>query len=344
VLAYLWQRVVVDHAAAHLPQEFASALTLRGLGVHGDVIILGSQAGELLALRASDGKEIWRRKVGPVSSRPVLDGGRLYVGTDDGALVALDALDGEVRWRYAARGAILEPPVVYRDLIIFSTDADRVIALTRETGSWRWQYERETPEEFTVRGHAGVVLVGDRIYTGFADGYVVCLSATAGEVAWVRTLAGAATRFVDVNATPAVSGGVVFAASIAGGLYALDAADGTEKWHLDVQNISRLTAAGRALYVAAAEAGIYCLDLAGHVVWRQGLARAGDPGPLTVDGKYLFLPTSDKGLFIVDAPSGRLYQVFNPGAGVSAAPAFLDDRLFVLANAGTLYAMSVERF
>jgi outer membrane protein assembly factor BamB len=259
-------------------------------------------------------------------------------------VVAVDARDGALRWRYPTKGAVLEPPVVHRDTVIFSTDADHVIAVERETGKWRWQYDRETPEEFTVRGHGGVLLAGDRVFAGFSDGYLVALSADAGEVDWVRSLAGDETRFIDVNATPVLLGDAVVAASISGGLYALQAEDGTERWRLDVPGVSRLAVAGRSLYVAAADAGIYHIDERGRVIWRQGLARAGDPGPLTIDGDLLFLPTSDAGMFVVDAPTGRLWQIFNPGAGVSAAATVLDERLYVLANAGSLYALGVERF
>ena len=70
-------------------------------------------------------------------------------------------------------------------------------------------------------------------------------------------------------------------------------------------------------------------------------AGAFDPSAPLLYGDLLFLSLSDRGLMIVDRDSGRLFQSFDPGPGVSSQPAVVGDRLYVLSNGGVLYAMSL---
>ena len=53
---------------------------------------------------------------------------------------------------------------------------------------------------------------------------------------------------------------------------------------------------------------------------------------------------SDDGLFILDKRDGSLIQSFNPGSGFSTAAAVSHGMLFIVSNAGILYALNVSRF
>lgn len=348
VLSHRWNRTIADHSTAMRPQEFADvAVAVGGSAEASDgrgTLFVGSHDGTFYALSARDGSTLWKREIGSVSGQPLLTGDLLFVGTDDGVLFALTPETGEVRWQYQAKGAILRPPVASGDTLVFSTDVDKVFALDRTTGKWRWQYERETPEAFTIRGHAGVTVVDDHVYAGFADGHVVALGLGGGEVLWVRSLAGAASQFIDIDTTPVVRDGSLYAASTSGGLYALAAIDGTEQWHTSMQGADQLILDGDRLYAIAAEEGVFALDLRGHVLWRQGLAKAGDPARPVISDRYLFLAMSDGGLFIVDKRDGTLLQSFDPGNGISSSPALMGGQLFLLSNGGVLYAMNVYAF
>jgi outer membrane protein assembly factor BamB len=348
VLGFRWKRVVVNHITEHLPQEFADVAIAPVGPVEASegrgAVYVGSHAGVLYALSPRDGHELWTRQVGSVSGEPVIGGDLLFVGNDDGVMTAVVPETGAVKWTYTAKGAILRPPVVIGDTLVFSTDLDKVIALDRGTGKWRWQYERDTPEEFTIRGHAGVAVADGKVFAGFADGHVVALSLTGGEITWVRSLAGESRQFVDVDTTPVVRAGVVYAASSSGGLYALSEADGTERWHVAMTGADQLVLDEGRIFAVAAEEGLYALDLGGHVLWRQGMSKAGDPARPVVDGDYIFLSTSDYGLYIIDKRDGHLLQSFDPGPGISARPAIANDQLYVMSNGGVLYAMNVRRF
>jgi outer membrane protein assembly factor BamB len=270
--------------------------------------------------------------------------GQVYVGTDDGTFYALDPALGTVRWSYKGRGAIERRPELSADSVYVTSSADRVVAFEARTGTVRWQYERESPEGFTIHGHAGARLVEGVVYAGFSDGYLVALDGATGDPIWTRSLAGASDQFVDVDTTPTVVENMLVASSYSGGLWALRAKDSEVQWRLGIEGVSAIGIGGGRIYVAAPRDGLAALTRQGHVLWRQGLADAGDLTPPVAVGPYLVFAASRDGLFVIDRESGKLLQIFNPGRGMCAAPAIDSKarRMYALANSGSLYALDVD--
>jgi outer membrane protein assembly factor BamB len=250
-----------------------------------------------------------------------------------------------VRWSYRAKGAIERAPEMSADLVFVTTAADRVVALESATGKWKWQYERETPEGFTIHGYAGPRLWGTQVLAGFADGYLVSLATASGDVLWARSLAAASDQFVDVDSTPTLAGGVAYVSSYSGGLYSIDPRDGGVRWRIGIEGVGSVTAAPEdgGLYFAASRQGLHASDREGHVLWRQGLTEAGDLTQPQIVGRYLVFSGSRAGLFVVQRDGGQLLEVFNPGHGVCAAPTLdrTTGRVYVLANGGSLYALDL---
>jgi outer membrane protein assembly factor BamB len=341
------------------PEECASgALT-------GDRLVIGSRAGSIVGVRIADGHVDWATAAsGGIDSPARFDVGRgqVYVGADDGSFYAVDPRDGRIRWSYRAKGAIEreaefgpvsndggparstgKPGTPGSDSVYVATAADRVFALDATTGKWRWQYERETPDGFTIHGYGAPRLQGTQLLVGFADGNLVSLQTATGEVTWARSLASVSDQFVDVDSTPVLDGNKIYAASYSGGVYGIDAKDGAVRWRLPTEGAGPLSLIGGRLYFAASREGLHAVSTDGQILWRQGLADAGDlTAPLAL-GKYLAFSGSRGGLFIVDATNGDLLEVFNPGQGICAA-ATLDPsgtRLYILSNGGSLYALDV---
>lgn len=348
-LALKWRFATADRLNDVRPQEFATPT------VYADTVYVGSAGGLLFALRAGTGQVRWKRQVGSMSSRPLADRGYLYVGTEDGHLICLDAQTGEERWRYASRGGIDQPPVAAGaagDLIVFANAADQVVAVDATSGAFRWQYKAETPEQNTLRGHAGVAVDGDLLYTGFANGNLVALRRDTGTVAWSSSLKADADRFMDVDATPVVLGPTVYATSSSGGVYALDKQTGQPRWRTplwdaaqpsETGNVGGLATDGKALYVTVADLGVYALDLGGNVLWRVGARGGGEPAAPVVHDDLLVYALATDGLFLANRRTGETLEFFDPGTGVSASPAITPDgQLFVLSNRGVLYAFDVD--
>lgn len=344
-LSYHWKFETADRANEVTPQEFAAPV------VAGDTLYLGSASGWFYALRTSNGKIRWKQKVGAVASAPVLAGGMIFVGTTDGMALALDVNTGKERWHYQSRGPIGQPPVLAGDYVVFANEADQVVALEAVSGKYKWQYKAETPEEYTLRGHAGIAVDGDTIFTGFSNGTLVALRKETGSVAWSSSLKGEAERFVDVDATPLVLGDRIYATSSSSGIFALDKATGLVRWRVPffdaaqpsaTGNVGGLATDGKTLYVSVAELGTYAVDLGGNVIWRVGAKGGGEPAAPTVWNDLLVYSLASDGLFLADRKTGETIEYFDPGEGVSAQPAIADGRLYVMSNRGILYAFDLD--
>jgi outer membrane protein assembly factor BamB len=323
------------------PEECASG------ALAGDRLVIGSREGSAVGVRLSDGHLDWATRLsGGVDSDARFDAahGQVYLGADDGSFYALDANNGAVRFRYAAKGAIERGAELGGDAVYFATAADRVVALDAITGKWRWQYERETPDGFTIHGYSAPRVRGGQVFAGFADGYLVSLQAATGEVVWAKSLAAASDQFVDVDSSPIVTADAVYAASYSGGVYALDTKDGAVRWRLPAEGAGPMNLIDGRLFFAAPRQGLHAVSTGGQILWRQGLAEAGDlTAPISL-GHYLIFSGSRGGLFVVDARDGDLLEIFNPGDGICAS-ATLDtnrQRLYVLSNGGSLYALDVD--
>lgn len=312
----------------------------------GEHLVIGSRGSSIVGVRLSDGHVDWATvATGGIDGPARFDArhGQVTVGADDGSFYAVDPQDGHVRWTYRAKGAVEREAEFGEDAVYLATAADRVVALDAVTGKWRWQYERETPDGFTIHGYGAPRLRGSQLLVGFADGNLVSLQSSTGELTWARSLAAVSDQFVDVDSTPVLDRETVYAASYSGGVYGLDASDGSVRWRLPTDGAGPLALIRGQLYFAAPREGLHAVSTDGQVLWRQGLADAGDVTAPQSLGKYLVFSGSRGGLFIVDASNGDLLEIFNPGQGICAGATLDPDgtRLYILSNGGTLYALDI---
>jgi outer membrane protein assembly factor BamB len=336
-----WQKKLRDHGIfTYRPEEFAGAAASHG----GKRIYVGTAGGKLHAFRADTGATLWVRKLGgSVSAAPLVVErlGLLFVGSADGAMNAIKLATGAQKWKYRTKGISYRKAVYADGVVYFANHRDQVFSLDARTGRWRWSYDRETPESFTVAGHSGLTVKGDNLYVGFSDGMIVCLSARSGNARWTRNLGGKAKEYLDVDSTPVVHKGVLYASSFAGGLYALTADGGALRWRFPVQGASTVAVDGDRIYFAASNKGLYAVDFDGHLRWRQRIDY-GTPRQPRVRGRAIYVTFSEGGLAVIDRRAGRLIQRFNPGEGISGPSLITRRSLYVLSNHGNFYAFTLQ--
>ncbi len=340
VLRVRWrQHLTEEPLIEYKPQEFAAATS------DGRRVFVGSSAGGFYAFDATDGSILWHRKlVGGISARPryVASENTVFVGSQGGAVYALDASTGANRWVYDVKGPVESQPTYADGMVYFASGENRVYAVDAHKGTWKWQYDRESPENnFTIRGYAAPLVLNGRVYAGFSDGYLACLTASSGDVIWARSLAGEATRFTDVDGTPTVAGGTLYVSSYSGGVYALDPKDGSTRWRYDVEGAGTVRVHDGRVYFSAAKFGLHALDLDGHVLWRQALAAGGELSTPLLVGRYVLVSSPAAGTYVADATTGHLYQFFYQGHGITAEPTTDGRQVYVLSNGGYFYALAL---
>jgi outer membrane protein assembly factor BamB len=123
--------------------------------VHEGIIYAADVNGNIYALDAKDGAQIWRQKLSqandaPVRAGPVLteDGHTLLVGSENGKLYAVDTANGTVKWSVESEGQILSQPAISETFIYLMSmnSPQRIRALYVDNGHPLWVYPSETED------------------------------------------------------------------------------------------------------------------------------------------------------------------------------------------------------
>lgn len=106
-------------------------------------IVAVIERGDVTGIRAADGVEIWRHRLGndtPVSPAVPGEGDALYLSLDGGQVVALSLTDGHELWRRQLPGRLSEPAWAPGRVFVGSTD-NFFYALDSKDGSlaWKWR-------------------------------------------------------------------------------------------------------------------------------------------------------------------------------------------------------------
>jgi outer membrane protein assembly factor BamB len=351
-------------------------------------IFVGSSDRGLYCLDARDGTQLWRfETTGHVQSAPLYDptDESVYFGSDDGALYKLDASNGELRYRFFTNAEVAERPVLVGGRLYLVNANDTVISIDAKHGKMLWNQHRTPVGGMQLAGHSGLLVWGNRVYVGFSDGMVVAYDAMTGAERWqpidlaaeAEQTLGTAPEHFDVDTTPVadvVDGSpVVYVASAQGGLFALDAENGTQIWHTpsvigatqlllwdaprrarpanvvadpspaadELEENSNEARARKLLIVATGASGLWALEPSdGSVVWRSRLPDGGVSGPVPIAGALL-VSASQLGLYLVSPLNGRVIDGVHVTEGVSALPAARGNHAFVLTNSGDLLGLHV---
>ena len=152
-----------------------------------------SATGHVVALRLRDGKRLWRRTVGGVSSPLLLDGGTIYGVSRRGTAFALRADDGRVRWQRRLGADSRSGPIVLGGRLALVTVSDTLVVLDAASGRVESRYG--LPD--------GVVAPLARI-----DDTTVAVASPSGSLAAV-SLGGGETRWRIATGAPVFGAPVV---------------------------------------------------------------------------------------------------------------------------------------
>lgn len=320
--------------------------------VSGDLVYVGSDSGYFYALKKSDGDKVWRfQAAGPVNSTPAFAGNLVLFGDDEGRLYALSATDGKEVWRADLGSEILSAPAVGAGRAFVATSEGKVAALDAQDGRILW--ETEWKPEFTgqlqmaIRGTASPTLdeAGDRLYAGFADGTVRCLSTSSGKVLWEKTLVQETKGkgFEGVAGTPVVDGDRLYVSTFDGNVSALSKKTGAVLWSQPRGSGVRTLVMGDNLVVSASNGHLYAYRKEdGTPVWDSPIGR----GALTAPVSYkdlIAVGLSSETINFVDAEDGHVIARRFARKGIFSDPVVDEDRIYYLSNGGRLYSLKFVR-
>ena len=275
--------------------------------------------------------------------------GMVLIGTTAGEVVALSAADGAEVWRVSVGAEILAAPSGGGDLVFVHTEDGRLLALEKDNGAVRWSYENPVPI-LMLRGSSMPVFANGIVYCGFANGMVAAIRAETGEPVWDHLVMlpegrSELERMVDVDASPVVSGGLVLTVAYQGRLKALRAQDGMPVWEQEISSFLDLSIGTREVLVVDSDDTVLAFDQQSSAErWKQeGLLRR-ELSPPTVFGDYVLVADTEGYLHVLALDDGRFVGRRKiDGDGVRAPILIADDLIYVFGNSGKLVALKLEQ-
>ncbi len=286
-------------------------LKLRPL-VDGERVFQASHRGEVAAMDAASGSQLWRVSVDSrINTGPADAGDWLLLGAMS-EVIALHKDDGAVVWRSPVNTEVLSMPAWHREVVVIHAGDGSVVGINSQTGEPLWQH-RESVPSLSLRGTGNPVIVGDEgVLVGTASGKLIALSLHEGELLWQTEIASPRgrselERIADVDADLAGGDGVVYASSYQGVLAEVNIAGGQLGWNREIASSTGITIDERQLYVTDRDGNVWALSRRdGRTMWRQqALAYRGLSAPVQ-QGDYLIVGDYEGYLHWLHKEDGRL--------------------------------------
>ena len=302
---------------ADLASDDANPQALFGGGVSYDdgKLYATDGVGDVVALNAADGKQLWRAKPGgPLRGAPTIANGNVYVLSQDNQIFALGEGDGKVQW----------------------------------TGN-------ATLESQGVFGVAAPAASAGSVVAGFSSGELNAYRYENGRVLWQDALSRTSittsvSSIADIDADPVIDNGRVYAVGQGGRMVALELSTGQRLWEQNIAGISTPWIAGEWLFVVTDDARLICLARSnGKVRWIAQLPRftnvkknKGDQvtwyGPVLAGGKLVL--TNSRGYIVYASPTdGSVATTVQPKKDAfSLPPVVANGTLYTIDNGGRVTA------
>ncbi|MET3527317.1 outer membrane protein assembly factor BamB [Phenylobacterium koreense] len=196
--------------------EPARVLAASSPAVSGDTVVASFGSGELVALRAANGNDLWNEalsranrnnalsEIRDIAGRPVIYQGDVFAVSHSGVFAATDLRTGQARWSLPVTG--ITTPWPAGDVVYVVSKAGEVICVARESGQIYWIQDLGAPREKRASGFLGIgrkkftvrpvwsspLLASNRLILVGTSGELVALNAKTGAVEKTMKIGGPA--------------------------------------------------------------------------------------------------------------------------------------------------------
>ncbi|MBC7505091.1 MAG: PQQ-binding-like beta-propeller repeat protein [Sandarakinorhabdus sp.] len=328
--------------------------------VAGGRVFTMDTGGDIRAFDAKSGAVVWNARITleKRNSNSAFGGGvsvgdnRVFATTGYGIVAAFDAATGKELWRKKLDEPLRGAPSVAGNRVYVLTIDNQLFALNAETGETMWNVAG-TVEVAGLLGAAAPAVAQDTVVVGFSSGELNALRSENGRTVWADALArtGRSTAMAalsDIDASPVIDRGRVYAIGHGGRMAALELPTGQRVWERNFAGTSTPWVAGEFVYIVTLEGEVICLTRRdGKVRWVHPLAhyksakKKTDPiqwaGPILA-GDRLFLVGSNQQMVTMSPYTGEVITTVKLNEAAYLPPIVADNSLFVLTDDGKLTA------
>lgn len=320
------------------------------MDVDADVTAVNIETGRIIWTKDLDNDEE-KSKVG-FGGGVAYWNGSIYATTGYGYIVSLDAASGVENWRYEASIPLRNAPSIANGRLFAVTQDNRILAINANTGVELWD-QVGIAESASMFGAASPAIDGETVIAALSSGELMALRTQNGRLLWQDSLSRTSrltplATLADIDASPVIDRGRVYAVSHAGRMVAIDMRTGQRAWEGNVASVNTPLVAGDFGFVVTVDAEIACIALIdGRVRWTNQIQKFEDQekrrdliswtAPVLA-GDRIFIASSHGYLLSISPYTGEVISGTKLPAGVNTSPIVVDKTLILLSDDGELIA------
>ena len=218
--------------------------------------------------------------------------------------------------------------------------------LDQNSGAVKWSVNLDMPA-LSLRGESAPAVAFGGAIVGGDNGRVSAVILNQGQLIWQQRISqpsGATEidRLSDVDTTPVIVNGVVYALAYNGNLTALDLRSGQILWKREIGGVKDLIVDAGRIYLIDQDDRVIALNADGGVaIWRQSdLLHRNLTSPVLFNG-YLVVGDSEGYLHWLNTTDGRFVaQQKVDSSGFQSEPVVASDKLVIQSKDGEVYAIT----
>lgn len=277
-------------------------------------------------------------------SRPVCDMVNVYYGTDSGSFYSLNQRTGEIVWERRYNESVSASPLIYNGIIYIGSEDGFLTAVDAGTGTpiFRDMVADKVASTPEIAPQFGYVYLGLEWSTDDKKGSFACFDAVSGEKVWdFPTAEPAISRPLF-----AYNYGMLLCASDDGVVVSLDPLTGSANWLSpvfgEIKSQPVMDESNYAVIVTDFDGCITSLSIhTGEIIWSHKTQGYIYSDPLVHQGK-IYVTSTDKFLYVLDAHNGGLHKKIYVGARMLATPKIYNNRLVFGDTSGILHVIDLE--
>ena len=328
--------------------------------VYGGRVYAVDGQGTVRAFDAKSGAAVWSAAitVKGEDERAAFGGGvsagdgRVYATSGYGIAAAYDAATGAQIWRVALGTPFRGAPTVAAGRVYALTQDNQLFALSADKGETVWNVAG-TVETAGLLGTGAPAFAQDTLVVGYSSGELNALRAENGRTVWTDALSRsgrttALNALTDIDASPVIDRGRVFAIGHGGRMAAIELSTGQRVWERNFAGTATPWVAGDFVYAVTLDGEVVCVTRAdGKIKWVQKLERYGNlkkktkpiewTGPVLASDRLL-IAGSNRQMVTISSYTGKPISSVKLSAAAYLPPVVAGQTVYLLTDDGKLTA------
>jgi outer membrane protein assembly factor BamB len=198
----------------------------------------------------------------------------LVLGTEDGDAIALSTEGGYELWRRRLSSEVVAVSQADFGVIAVRTNDSKIYGLDISSGVVIWQLSHKVPV-LTLKGVSPPVVNSGKLVVGFDDGKLGVFSMLQGTTLWQNTLGvprgrSELERMVDIDGAIKVRDGIIYTVGLHSQVAAITLIEGRVLWSRDLSSYNGLDVDASWVYVTDEDSQVWALDRrTGASLWKQ---------------------------------------------------------------------------